>query len=92
MWKGQANEVQLGVVQPLLVSTPRGKYAQLKPSMDIPKVLEAPIAKGQKIGSVKVMLDGKVVAQQPLVALAAIERAGFFKRLWHSFLMWWDSV
>ena len=92
VWKGQANEVQLGVVQPLLVSTPRGKYAQLKPSMDIPKVLEAPIAKGQKIGSVKVMLDGKVVAQQPLVALAAIERAGFFKRLWHSFLMWWDSV
>ncbi len=92
VWKGQQNEVSLGVAAPLLVSTPRGKYAQLKPSMDIAKVIEAPIAKGQPLGTVKVVLDGKVVAQQPLVALAAVEQAGFFKRLWHGFLMWWDSV
>jgi D-alanyl-D-alanine carboxypeptidase (penicillin-binding protein 5/6) len=57
--------------------------------MDLPKSLEAPIAKGQKIGMVKVTLDGKVVAQSPLVALGAVEEAGFFKRLWHSLLMWW---
>ena len=80
------------MAQPLLVSTPRGKYAQLKPSMDITKVVEAPIRKGQVLGSVKVVLDGKVVARQPLIALAAVEQAGFFKRLWHGFLMWWDSV
>lgn len=92
VWKGQADEVSLGVAQPLLVSTPRGKYAQLKPSMDIAKVIEAPIRKGQPLGTVKVTLDGKVIAQQPLVALAAVEQAGFFKRLWHGFLMWWDSV
>ena len=92
VWKGQANEIALGVAQPLLVSTPRGKYAQLKPTMDIQKVLEAPIKKGQKLGTVKVTLNGKVVAQQPLIALADIEQAGFFKRLWHEFLMWWDSV
>ena len=92
VWKGQADEVALGVARPLLVSTPRGKYAQLKPSMDITKVVEAPIRKGQVLGSVKVVLDGKVVARQPLIALAAVEQAGFFKRLWHGFLMWWDSV
>jgi serine-type D-Ala-D-Ala carboxypeptidase (penicillin-binding protein 5/6) len=92
VWKGQANEIALGVAQPLLVSTPRGKYAQLRPTMNIPRVLEAPIRKGQQLGMVKVSLDGKVIAQQPLVALAAIEQAGFFKRLWHEFLMWWDSV
>ena len=55
--------------------------------MDLPKSLEAPIAKGQKIGMVKVTLDGKVVAQSPLVALQAVEEGGFFKRLWHSLLM-----
>ena len=27
-----------------------------------------------------------------LVALQAVEEGGFFKRLWHSLLMWWDSV
>ena len=25
-------------------------------------------------------------------AFGAVEEAGFFKRLWHALLMWWDSV
>ncbi|MDC7807403.1 D-alanyl-D-alanine carboxypeptidase [Luteimonas sp BLCC-B24] len=91
VWKGKTNEVQLGVAEPMLVSMPRGKYAQLKPSMDIPQTLVAPIEKGQQIGTVRVELDGKVIAERPLVALEAVEEAGFFKRLWHEFLMWWKS-
>ena len=89
VWKGAADQVAVGVAQPLLVSTPRGKYDRLKATMDLPKALVAPIAKGQKIGTVKVALDGKVVAQAPLVAQAAVEEAGFFKRLWHELLLWW---
>jgi len=37
-------------------------------------------------------LDGKVVAQAPLVAIDGVAEAGFFKRLWHELLMWWESV
>ena len=92
VWKGDGNEVAVGVAKPLLVSTPRGKYDHLKATMDLPKSLVAPIAKGQKLGMVKVMLDGKLVAQSPLVALNAVEEGGFFKRLWHELLMWWQSA
>jgi D-alanyl-D-alanine carboxypeptidase (penicillin-binding protein 5/6) len=91
VWKGKADQVQLGVAEPLLVSVPRGRYAELKPSMEVPKSLVAPIAAGQEIGTVKVNLDGKVIAQAPLVAVNAVEEAGFFKRLWDAFWMWWDS-
>ena len=91
VWKGTSKEVQLGVAEPLLVSVPRGRYDDLKPSMDVPKQLVAPIAKGQKIGTVKVALDGKVVAQAPLVAQNAVEEGGFFRRLWDAFWMWWES-
>jgi serine-type D-Ala-D-Ala carboxypeptidase (penicillin-binding protein 5/6) len=92
VWKGQADAVRLGVARPLLVSMPRGKYDQLKPAMDVPKALVAPITKGQTVGNVRVTLDGKVIAQAPLVAIDDVEEAGFFKRLWHELLMWWDSV
>jgi D-alanyl-D-alanine carboxypeptidase (penicillin-binding protein 5/6) len=91
VWKGKSKEVQLGVAAPLLVGVPRGRYADLKPTMDVPKVLQAPIAKGQAIGTVKVSLDGKLVAQAPLVALNEVEEGGFFRRLWDSFWMWWES-
>jgi len=92
VWKGGADQVQLGVAEPLLVTIPRGRYERLKPMMDVPKTLVAPIRKGQEIGTVKVMLDDKVVAQRPLVALDAVEEGGFFKRLWDEFWMWWESV
>ena len=92
VWKGQVNEVNLGVAQPLIVSMPRGRYPQMKSSMDVPKTLVAPITKGQKIGTVNVTLDGKEIASAPLVALEAVEEAGFFKRLWHENRMWWDSM
>ena len=91
VWKGDGDVVQVGVAQPLLVSTPRGKYDRLKATMELPTSLVAPIAKGQKLGTVKVTLDGKVIAQAPLVAVAAVEEGGFFKRLWHELLMWWQS-
>jgi len=92
VWKGKADQVQLGVTGPLLVSVPRGRYAELKPAMEVPRSLVAPIAAGQEIGTVKVSLDGKVVAQAPLVAVSAVEEGGFFKRLWDAFWMWWESV
>jgi D-alanyl-D-alanine carboxypeptidase (penicillin-binding protein 5/6) len=91
VWKGAGNTVSVGVAGPLLVSTPSGRYGRLKATMDLPKSLVAPIAKGQKLGTVKVTLDGKLVAQSPLVALQAVEEGGFFKRLWHELLMWWNS-
>ncbi|WP_045760487.1 D-alanyl-D-alanine carboxypeptidase family protein [Xanthomonas albilineans] len=92
VWKGTEKQVLLGVAQPLLVSVPRGRYNELKPSIDVPKTLTAPIKQGQAIGTVRVTLDGKVIAQAPLVALNAVDEAGFFKRLWDSFWMWWESA
>jgi len=73
------------------VSLPRGRYSDLKPAMEVPRSLVAPIAAGQQVGTVKVTLDGELVAEAPLLAANAVEEAGFFKRLWDAFWMWWES-
>ena len=91
VWKGKINQLELGLSAPLVISVERGRYSQLKPVMDVPKTLEAPIKKGQAIGTLRVTLDGKPIATRPLVALQAVEEANIFKRLWHAFLMWWES-
>lgn len=91
VWKGTVNEVALGISAPLIISVERGRYAQLKPAMDVPKTLIAPIKKGQVIGKLRVSLDGKIIAERPLVALNEVPEANFFKRLWHELLMWWES-
>jgi len=91
VWKGVRDKVDLGVGDPFLVSTPRGRQAELVLSMDVPAQLVAPITKGQPIGTVKVSLDGHIVAEHPLIALDGVEEGGFFRRLWDEIVMWWVS-
>ena len=91
VWKGEANEVAMGVSEPLLLSVKRGRYGDLKPAMDVTKTLVAPIKKGQVLGKLRVSLDGQVIAERPLVALADVAEGGFFSRLWDEFWMWWES-
>ncbi len=91
VWKGASPQVRLGVAEPLLVTVPRGRFESLKPSMEVPQNLIAPIAKGQKVGTIKLSLDGKQIAEAPLVAIDAVEQGGFFRRLWDSLVLWWKS-
>ena len=91
VWKGSVNDVDLGLAAPLVISVERGRYAELKPAMDVPRTLVAPIKKGQVIGKLRVTLDGKLIAERPLIALNEVPQGNFFKRLWHEFLMWWES-
>jgi len=46
--------------------------------------LIAPIKKGQVIGTVKFMLNGKVVEQRSMVAAKAVDTAGILGRSWDS--------
>ncbi|HTA64723.1 MAG TPA: serine hydrolase [Xanthomonadaceae bacterium] len=91
VWKGKANDLGLGLAQPVEVVIPRGRYSDLKPVMDVPKNIVAPIARGQRIGTLRVTLDGKPVIERPLIALTEIPEAGFFGRMWDDAWMWWEG-
>lgn len=91
VWKGKSADLGLGLTQPVEVVIPRGRYNDLKPMMDVPKNIVAPIAKGQRIGTLRVMLDGKPVLERPLVALTEVPAAGFFGRMWDDMWMWWEG-
>ena len=91
VWYGKENEVQLGLAAPVYVTLPRGRYNDLKATLEMPSRLIAPYAKGQKVGSVKVALDGKVLVERPLVTLADAPEAGFWGRLSDGIMLWWKG-
>ena len=49
------------------------------------------LKKGQKVGDLKVALDGKTLVEEPLVALADGPEGGFFKRLSDGAWMWFKG-
>lgn len=81
VWEGQSENVRLGPPKPVWLTVPRGKSGDIKPVAHYPDPLLAPLAKGQKVGTLDLTLDGKVVRTEPLVAQDAVERAGFFGRM-----------
>jgi D-alanyl-D-alanine carboxypeptidase (penicillin-binding protein 5/6) len=91
LWKGASPTVALGVDSDVLVTLPRGRYGDLKATIDVPSRLVAPFTKGQKVGDLKIALDGKTLVQQPLIALADAPEGGFFKRLYDGVWMWFKG-
>ena len=72
VWKGEANDVAAGFAADQYVTLPKGKADKLALSMTATEPLVAPVAKGQRVGTVKVSLEGTPVAEFPLVALADV--------------------
>ncbi|WP_168407166.1 D-alanyl-D-alanine carboxypeptidase PBP5/6 [Acinetobacter indicus] len=81
VWFGQSDEVQIGLAENFNVTLPKGKANEIKTQLVVQPKLTAPLQKGQVIGKYVASLDGKVIAEKPLVALNAVEEAGFFSRL-----------
>ena len=80
--KGSENRVKAGFQSDFYVSVPRGLGDQVKADLVSMQPLVAPIAAGQKVGTVKVMLQNKLLGEYPVVALENVVIAGFFGRAW----------
>ena len=78
---GVAPDVAAGVAQAWTMVVPKGQGGAVKTSVSLNPGLEAPIAKGAVIGKVVATANGKQLGEMPLVALAGVERAGFFERI-----------
>lgn len=92
VWFGQAEQVKVGLAGDVTLTLARGDKDRLQAAMQIPPALQAPLAKGQQIGTLTLSLDGQAVATQPIVALEPVEEAGFFTRLWHRIRMFFSSL
>ncbi len=90
VWKGEAEEVALGLAQEMIITIPRGEYDNLQATMKIQPNLTAPINKGTSYGSVVVSLDGNVIAEAPLIALEDIPEGGLFQSLKDELLLMFE--
>jgi len=79
---GKADTVKVGVASAVAMTLPRGEKDHLQTSIQYQPDLHAPLAVGQAVGQLNVTLNGQTVAQQPIVAMEAVEEANFFERLW----------
>jgi D-alanyl-D-alanine carboxypeptidase (penicillin-binding protein 5/6) len=81
VYMGNKKFVQLGVLQDLYITLPRGQYRGAETTLNINNNLTAPLKKGQAIGTIVVKMGNQIVSKQPLVVLEEVEKGGIFGRL-----------
>lgn len=91
VWKGAQHDVPAGFVADRYLTLPKGKADKLALTLESKEPLVAPVLKGQPVGVVKVALEGKPVAEFPLIALEEVPLANLFGRAVDTVKLWFTS-
>jgi D-alanyl-D-alanine carboxypeptidase/D-alanyl-D-alanine carboxypeptidase (penicillin-binding protein 5/6) len=82
LYRGERATVNLGFLDDFHLLIPHGSAARIKAQVVTRQPVVAPIRKGQRLGTLRLTLDGKVLGDYPLVALHEVGVAGIFGRGW----------
>ncbi|MCP4302124.1 MAG: D-alanyl-D-alanine carboxypeptidase [Gammaproteobacteria bacterium] len=90
VWKSQNENSELGVLDDLYITLRRGAYPELESTLDIPAVIEAPLAAGQAVAELKIRLGGEQLLSAPLRALDDNPIGSVWQRARDSVSLWFE--
>ena len=84
---GEADGVSLVLDGDLTLLVNKGDEQRVDLAPDLPEALSAPVRAGDAVGRVVVNVDGRAVAEIPIVAAESVEAKGLaFRRIWAHWL------
>jgi D-alanyl-D-alanine carboxypeptidase (penicillin-binding protein 5/6) len=92
VWGGVKDTLRLGVSEQVGITIPRGQSDALSATLNLDRVIQAPVVKGETHGTVTISLNGETLLETPVVALEGVEEAGLLKRIWHSIVRFFISL
>ncbi len=90
VWKSANLTSRLGVLEDLYITVRRGSYDQLVSTIDIPAIVEAPVAAGQPVAELKIGLGEEQVLSTPLRALDDNPTGSLWQRTKDSVSLWFE--
>lgn len=90
VYKGAVNNVNVVAGEVVKILMPVAQKDTLKANVQLDTVV-APVAKGQKLGTITITDGKKSYATIPAVAAEDVSEGGFFKRIWDGLKLWWKK-
>ena len=92
VWLGKKNKIDVIVDEDLYFTVPKRKKSSVKAIAEYDSPIQAPIKKGDKLGSLSVFIEGELKKEVNILASEDIKRANIFSRLFKSlnYLVWGD--
>jgi D-alanyl-D-alanine carboxypeptidase (penicillin-binding protein 5/6) len=82
VFKGATREVKAGFAEEVWMTHPAGETSRVKQTLTTLQPIVAPVAAGQKLGTLEISYDGRTVATHDLVALEPVPVGNAFTRGW----------
>ncbi len=82
VWGGETESVSLSSAQDFYLTLSPRDFPRVEPEVKLNDYLQAPIAKGQVVGQVDLILDGDSIASVEVVAMEEVSALGFFGTVW----------
>ena len=81
VWGGLHESLDVGIEAPVQLTIPNGARGALAAEVTLDPVVKAPVGHGQKLGLLRISLEGETLLERPVVALNAVDEAGFVSSL-----------
>jgi D-alanyl-D-alanine carboxypeptidase (penicillin-binding protein 5/6) len=81
IYYGDVESMPIGVPEEVVLTFPKGSYQDIQASITVPEYFEAPVQKGDVLGTINLSLGGENLYSGDVVALASVPEAGLFSRL-----------
>ena len=81
VWKGDTEQLALGLEQSLYVTVPRGRYGEIDANMEIAARLVAPVRAGEQHGVLRLALGEELMVERPLVALDDVAEGNLWQKV-----------
>jgi D-alanyl-D-alanine carboxypeptidase (penicillin-binding protein 5/6) len=88
IYKARGGRAAVGLAEDLVVTLPRGTAERVEISIELAPKVFAPLTVSDRVGVLRAMVDGKVLAEAPLHPLAEVPRGNIFRRIWDTVLSW----
>ncbi len=90
IWKSANESTRLGVLEDLYITVRRGTYDKLESTLDVPAIIEAPVAAGQPVAQLKVRLGEEELLNATLSALDDNPIGSIWQRARDSVTLWFE--
>ncbi|HUI71746.1 MAG TPA: D-alanyl-D-alanine carboxypeptidase family protein [Spirochaetia bacterium] len=92
VWKGRTRDLPIAPRDPIYVTTNTSEWDNLAYAVDVRTPLVAPVARGERVGSLVYTSGDQEVARIPLFAAETVEPAGIARRAWDSVVLTLSNV
>ena len=88
VWKGAEDAVKAGFESGLVVTVPKGEAKELRAELLTHPPVLAPVKKGDKVGVLRLAVEGRPLGEYAVEALQSVPQAGFLGRAWDTLRLW----